>query len=374
LEYEFHELADIFPLMSGDEFDEFKKDIKENGVQVPIEIYKNEILDGRNRYLACKDLGVVPEFKEWSGNGSLISHVISLNLQRRHLTSSQRAVIALDVLPMLEMEAKERMIAGTNQHSSPPALMQEGSKGESSEQAAKLLNTSPRYVAEAKSIQKKSPEKIKKIQSGELTITEAKRQIKEEEREVKREENRALVESTHPVIHTQNETQEKYQTIVIDPPWDWGDEGDQDQYGRARPTYSTMSIDEVAALPLEELSQSNAHIYLWITNRSLPKGFALLEKWGFRYVTCLTWCKPSIGMGNYFRGSTEQILFGVKGSLPILKKNVGTWFEAKRTGIHSGKPDKFFNLVEECSPGPWMEMFARSNRNGWASWGAESVK
>jgi N6-adenosine-specific RNA methylase IME4 len=158
----------------------------------------------------------------------------------------------------------------------------------------------------------------------------------------------------------------------LDPPWDWGDEGDGDGcYARSRPVYATMPIEQIAALPVSALAEPNAHIYLWITNRSLPKGFALLDGWGFRYITMLTWCKPHFGMGTYFRGSTEHVLFGVRGSLPLLRSDVGTWFEAPRPGQHSAKPDAFYSLVETCSPGPWLEMFARRARPGWQVWGAE---
>jgi N6-adenosine-specific RNA methylase IME4 len=166
--------------------------------------------------------------------------------------------------------------------------------------------------------------------------------------------------------------EQKFSTIVLDPPWDWGDEGDVDQYGRARPVYGTMPLAEIAAIPVATLAQGNAHIYLWITNRSLPKGFGLLEAWGFRYVTMLTWVKPSIGMGNYFRGSTEHVLFGVRGSLPLLRLDMGTHFSAPRPGAHSAKPDEFFRIVETCSPGPWLEMFARGARAGWVTWGVEA--
>jgi N6-adenosine-specific RNA methylase IME4 len=133
-----------------------------------------------------------------------------------------------------------------------------------------------------------------------------------------------------------------------------------------------MSIEQIEALPISDLADKNAHIYLWITNRSLSKGFRLLEAWGFRYVTCLTWIKPSFGMGNYFRGSTEHVLFGVRGSLPLLRADVGTHFAAPRPGEHSSKPDAFYKLVESCSPGPWLEMFSRQQRPGWTTWGAES--
>ena len=203
-----------------------------------------------------------------------------------------------------------------------------------------------------------------------LTSAAVMRLAKEIQRQEQRDANRVMVEEAPgPVEHVQGKT---YPTIVIDPPWDWGDEGDVSQFGRGDPTYATMSIEELLDLPVGQLASENAHIYLWITNRSLPKGFSLLDRWGFRYVTCLTWCKPSIGMGNYFRGSTEQILFGVRGSLPLLRADVGTWFQADRQGKHSTKPEEFYRLVESCSPGPWLEMFARQPRQGWSAWGAEA--
>lgn len=193
------------------------------------------------------------------------------------------------------------------------------------------------------------------------------RTLKEDARDLRRQKNRDLVKSSD----VREKALARYATIVMDPPWDWGDEGDVDQLGRARPTYGTMGIDELLAMPVADWADEDCHLYLWITNRSLPKGFRLLERWGFRYVTCLTWCKPSIGMGNYFRGSTEQVLFGVKGSQPLRRKDVGTWFAAPRGGRHSAKPTEFMDLVESCSPGPYLEVFARSERDGWTSAGAE---
>lgn len=204
-----------------------------------------------------------------------------------------------------------------------------------------------------------------KARGDELTSAGVLRIAKEQRREERREENRALVQTAAPIeVLT-------FPTIVLDPPWDWGDEGDADQLGRARPTYDTMPLAEIRALPVADLAEPNAHIYLWITNRSLPKGFDLLDAWGFRYITTLTWCKPSIGMGNYYRGSTEQVLFGVRGSLSLLRRDVGTWFAAPRGARHSAKPDAFYQMVETCSPGPWLEMFARARRPGWQAWGAE---
>lgn len=202
------------------------------------------------------------------------------------------------------------------------------------------------------------------------TRTKLDRIIKESKREETRQEN-ALLVKTAPAF-----PQGKFRTLLIDPPWDWGDESDVDQFGRARPDYKTMSLEDIRSFSvfgetIPDKAESDAHIYLWITNRSLPKGFGLLQNWGFRYVTLLTWCKPSFGMGNYFRGQTEQILFGVRGSCPLLRHDIGTWFLADRGTNHSAKPDRIHEIIESCSPGPWLEIFARRQRPGWASWGIE---
>lgn len=230
------------------------------------------------------------------------------------------------------------------------------------------LGISKRESAEAQALASLPQKTFDAIKAGEKTRKQVKREIKEQKRELHRKKNMALVESSS----TPDDLKGKFSTIVIDPPWDWGDEGDADQLGRAKPTYATMPISEIKVLPVAALSDTNCHIYLWITNRSLPKGFDLLDAWDFRYITCLTWCKPSFGMGNYFRGSTEQILFGVKGSQPLKRKNVGTWFSAPRGKLHSNKPVEFYKLVESCSHGPYLEMFSRSSRDGWTVWGAET--
>ena len=188
------------------------------------------------------------------------------------------------------------------------------------------------------------------------------------DREESRAANRALTLGVEPPRGPAT-------TIVMDPPWDWSDEGDVDHFGRGKPRYHTMSLDEIAAQSLPLGARDDAHLYLWITNRSLPKGFGLLEEWGFRYVTCLTWVKPHYGLGNYYRGQTEHVLFGVRGSLPLLRNDVGTVLHADRAGEHSTKPDEFYELVETCSPGPWMEMYARRRRPGWLEpWGADAPK
>jgi len=188
-QYTFHEVANIFPMMSDDEFSALVEDIRLNGQRQPIYVHDGQIIDGRNRYRACQQLGIEPDTRVWDGAGSLVSFVVSLNLQRRHLSSSQKATVAMDVLPMLEAEAKERQRAagergnegGRGNAKTLPQLIGEGFEepreqhtNEAVQQAAQLVGTNRQYVSDAKRLRDEAPELLERVRSGELTIPQAK--------------------------------------------------------------------------------------------------------------------------------------------------------------------------------------------------------
>ena len=158
-----------------------------------------------------------------------------------------------------------------------------------------------------------------------------------------------------------------FTTIVADPPWEYEDATAR---GAAARHYSVMSVEAIAQLPVGELAAADAHLYLWITNPHLPIAWPVIEAWGFEYKTMLTWVKPQMGTGRYFRGATEHILFCAKGNLPLRDRGIPNWFEADRQS-HSEKPADFYELVERASHGPYVELFARKQREGWGSWGDE---
>ena len=179
-----------------------------------------------------------------------------------------------------------------------------------------------------------------------------------------------------------------YRTIVADPPWPQkgagplrGREGFGDALCAAsKPMpYPTMTIDEIAALPVAERAEKNAHLYLWTTNRFLPAAFVVAAAWGFEYSTVLTWAKRPMGggLGGCYGIATEFVLFCRRGSLPALQRIGRNWFNWKRPydmrgkPRHSAKPGEFFAMVEQVSPGPYLELFARDKRIGWHSWGNE---
>ncbi len=167
----------------------------------------------------------------------------------------------------------------------------------------------------------------------------------------------------------------KYRTIVADPPWDvmggpsWGG-------GASHPLpYSSMSVDEIAALPVRDLAETCAHLYLWTINAYIAETYEIARCWGFRPSTLLTWTKPITngGLGGTYRISTEHVLFCRRGVLPAARQIGRTWFDWPRQQGHSRKPEAFLDLVESVSPGPYLEMFARRQRIGWDTWGDEAL-
>jgi N6-adenosine-specific RNA methylase IME4 len=335
------------------------RSIAEIGLLHPVVVNDDgTLIAGYRRIEACKRLGLVDVPATVLHLDNIIRGECDENACRKNFTPSEASAI---------WQAMESRKPGPKADDSSGATC---TGTQRREQAASTTGFSPRTLSKAKAIVNAAT--TAPAQFGDLVQRmDDTGRVDYAYREMKRREhladNQAIIERGIPEMPTG-----RYAAIVLDPPWDWGDEGDADQYGRARPTYATMPIAEIAALPVGDLAESDAHLYLWITNRSLPKGFGLLDAWGFRYVTMLTWVKPSIGMGNYFRGSTEHVLFGVRGSLPLLRRDMGTHFNAPRPGPHSGKPDSFYSLVETCSPGPWLEMFARAQRPGWVTWGVEA--
>ena len=168
-------------------------------------------------------------------------------------------------------------------------------------------------------------------------------------------------------LHALIESGQKFGTIYADPPWAYSNQATRASTDNH---YSTMSPDEIAELPIAELSPEKAHLHLWTTNAFLFECPAILEKWGFEYKGIFLWVKPQIGMGNYWRVSHEFMVLGVKGSLTFRDKSQPSWIEHQRTQ-HSVKPEKVAEIIEKTSPGPYLELFGRCTRPGWVTWGNE---
>jgi len=174
----------------------------------------------------------------------------------------------------------------------------------------------------------------------------------------------------------------KFSTLLADPPWQF-----QNRTGKMAPEhkrlnrYATMGLKDIVELPISNITNETAHLYLWVPNALLPEGLQVLSAWGFEYKTNLVWHKvrkdggpDGRGVGFYFRNTTELVLFGVKGknarTLAPGRSQVNIIRSMKRE--HSRKPDELYEIIEACSPGPYLELFARGSRPGWASWGNQA--
>jgi N6-adenosine-specific RNA methylase IME4 len=174
----------------------------------------------------------------------------------------------------------------------------------------------------------------------------------------------------------------RFATILADPPWQF-----ENKTGKVAPEhkrlsrYATMDLGDIRRLPVSQIAAPVAHLYLWVPNALLPEGLAVMESWGFKYKSNIIWHKirkdggsDGRGVGFYFRNVTEVLLFGVRGknarTLPPARSQVNMLQTRKRE--HSRKPDEQFELIQSCSPGPYLEMFARGERPGWAVWGNQA--
>tara|TARA_B100000963_G_scaffold339270_1_gene336893 strand:+ start:225 stop:845 length:621 start_codon:yes stop_codon:yes gene_type:complete len=176
----------------------------------------------------------------------------------------------------------------------------------------------------------------------------------------------------------------KFGTILADPPWEF-----QNSTGKVAPKhkrlkrYETMSLEEIKLMPVSRLSANKSHLYLWVPNAFIKEGIEVMEEWGFKYKTNIVWHKirkdggpDGRGVGFYFRNTTELVLFGVKGTKVRTLKPGRTQVNIIRTRKreHSRKPDELYKIIEKCSWGPFLELFARGKRKGWTSWGDQSKK
>lgn len=171
----------------------------------------------------------------------------------------------------------------------------------------------------------------------------------------------------------------RYRTIVADPPWEYGGfvslwpSGEKQAHRRL--PYSSMSLFEIAAMPIKDFAEDNCNLFLWTTNRYLPLSFTLLSHWGFDYRQTITWAKtnPAPWSGSVAPNSTEFLLVGTRGACGWLTRLESSVVSHRRLE-HSQKPEIFLDLVESVSPGPYLELFARRQRLGWDTWGNEALE
>jgi N6-adenosine-specific RNA methylase IME4 len=358
MEYRPHPLADIFPLITGDEFVALKQDIKDNGLLEPIWMLDGMILDGRNRFRACQEVGVKPVFREYEGDEPA-AFVLSLNAHRRHLNKSQAAAVAVEFLPYLEAEAKKRQGSRTDISQK----IDTSNAGRAAAKASEITNTNRQYVSDAKKLKEEKPEVFEQVKNGEKTISQAKREILKESVVARLEE----VAANEVIAPTG-----LFDVIVIDPPWPMQKIERDVRPNQVEFDYPTMSEDELSALEIP--ADDDCHVWLWTTHKFMPMAFRLLDNWGLKYVCTFVWHKPGgfqpIGLPQY---NCEFALYARKGTPQFIDtKALPTCFSAPR-GAHSEKPEEFYEMVRRVTGGRKLDMFNRRLIEGFSGWGKEAA-
>jgi N6-adenosine-specific RNA methylase IME4 len=193
--------------------------------------------------------------------------------------------------------------------------------------------------------------------------------------------SRLIVRETPSVVLPVTKSQ--FGTVLADPPWQFSNRtGKMAPEHRRLQRYPTMKLQEILELPIAQIAAEKSHLYLWVPNALVLEGLEVMKRWGFTYKTNIVWYKvrkdggpDGRGVGFYFRNVTELVLFGVRGKLRTLKPGrTQVNLLATRKREHSRKPDELYDIIQACSPGPYMELFARHERTGWTQWGNEVGK
>ena len=168
-------------------------------------------------------------------------------------------------------------------------------------------------------------------------------------------------------LHSLANNNKKFKTIYADPPWRYGNQATRSSTDNH---YPTLSVEEIAALPIRELADEDCHLHLWTTNAFIFDCKQIMEAWGFEYKSVFVWAKPTMGIGNYWRVSHEFLLLGIKGNAPFMNRSQMSWAQLDRTK-HSEKPEAVRKMIELVSPAPRLELFGRRVADGWTVWGNE---
>jgi N6-adenosine-specific RNA methylase IME4 len=392
-ELEFHPVANLFPLIDGQAFAELKDDIAAHGLREPIVMFEGKILDGRNRYLAGTAAGALLRFTEYRGDDPL-AYVLSINLHRRHMDDSQRAMVAAKIVTMRR---------GSNQHSP--------NGGTSQAQAAALLNVGKRSVERAAIVRDRAvPGLVEAVERGSVPVSTAAeiasekverqqtiiaalprdadgrltrearatlapiiREVRAEkvaEKKLKRVEREAELGAKQQAL-----PDKRYGCILADPEWQF-ETFDPDTGGdrAASNHYPTSPLEVIKARPVLSIAADDSVLFLWATSPMLPQALEVMTAWGFAYKSSFVWIKPKAGTGYWNRNRHELLLVGTRGNIPA--PAMGTqWVSVIEapTGRHSEKPAAFYELIESYYPSlPRIELNARAARPGWHRWGNEA--
>lgn len=376
-ELEGHPFAAIFPMLAGEEAREFNAKVKADGVRVPVVLFEGKILDGRNRRRAAQLAGIMCPAEEYVGADAL-RYVIALNLDRRHLTESQRAMVAA--------EAEGFMHGGARRGEKLNAAMKR-------EAAAKLVNVAPRSVARAAKVKAKgSPELVEAVRQGKVAVSAAAQAVDLPEADQKHiiaelsagrastakkvlKRGRVKVRNEKLAANIVKEPTRQYAVILTDDEWKhetWSEQG-QDRAAVMHYPVSDLEVLKARQLP----AFKDAINYMWSVVPFQPEAYEVMKARGFTYRSQFVWHKTPgrLGLGYWSRIEHELLLIGTRGEVPCPAPGDNERsVQPLPKGKHSAKPERFYEIIEKyhaALAGHFIEFNARVRRRGWSAWGNE---
>lgn len=384
------EFRTIIPPLTAVEYTQLENSLKVEGNREPIVVWKetNLVLDGHNRYDICHKHNIKlkePLRLSFSDRDTAAIWIINNQLSRRNLTPYQRSALELrrEEIIKAQSKAKEHERKSTLQNS----VESTSQTTDTQKELAKAAKVSHDTIWKVKQVEERAPEIIKEqARKGDISVNQAYTELKvlESLPEGLRSQAVALVETkqvknfyeARKTVHREEANKieppvGKYQVLYADPPWDYNH--GTDSHGRADKHYSVMSLEKICSLPIDDLADDNAVLFLWVTAPMLEKAFSVVHAWGFEYKTFFVWDKVKHVMGHYSSVRHEVLFLCTKGVYPKQSKTLrDSVISIERSGNHSEKPEEFRQLIEELYPhGNKIELFPRGQTTppGWERWG-----
>ncbi len=375
------EFKKLIPPLSADEFKELEEKLLKEGFDSQrygcITTWNNIIIDGHNRYEICTKNNIKFETleKEFESREDVKDWIDKNQLGRRNISLDQRKImIGRLYLREKNRHGGDRKSSGNNYQLIPTAA-KIANENNISEKTVRNYADDTKYFER---LEVEKPEIAEKIWNKEMSISEAKKEEKKEILEAKKQEYTERIKDA-----TENnsdfkidifETDKKFRVIYTDPPWSYGDKQNIPNLGGAEKHYDNMSIDQLCDLPIDEMTEKNAVLFIWVTSPLLEECFDVIKAWGFKYKSSFVWDKISHNMGHYNSVRHEFLLICTKGScLPDEKKLIDSVQSIEKTNKHSQKPIEFMNIIDELyTHGNRIELFCReAQKENWFYWGNE---
>lgn len=377
--YRVHPAATVFPLMTDAELTDLATNIKRNGLIHPVVVWGKRLVDGRNRLLACERSGCNPRVKvrDFADDDEAIDYVVSANLERRHLGTGQRAMVASRLktlgrggdrrskdfkagIPTLKKNA-DRLNVGRDS-----VMCADQVRAHGTPELVAAVDEGKLAVSTAASVAKlPKDEQQAAMAGGGQGVKAAAKRVDGQQKDDRRKQR---IADFSTVV-----TAGRFNVILADPPWTYDQRASETR--QVERHYPTDKLAEIKALPVADIAAEDCVLYLWATVPLLPEAMEVVDAWGFEYKTALAWVKDRIGMGWWARSRFELLLICTKGKPPTpeAQNRPDAVIEAPRRE-HSRKPDEAREIIEQMFPGAKrVELYAREKRDGWHTWGNEEV-